>query len=212
MKLEAERMAHADRLHRKIAALGEQFGAAWQLKSLAVPVIDLRRPIRAECQPRRGRADRVIADFHAPLLMRRDASAQLPGEHLGAEANAEKRPPLAQRHRNPIDFPAHIIIAIIGAHRPAENHRAGVTVECLRQWIAEPRTPDVQGMTKGAKRIADASRRRVFLMQDDQDRQRGLVRCYAPAAGGSPARERQQVLVTDRERQFHDSRWQRSSP
>ena len=67
-----------------------------QLESLAVPMIDVLRPVRAERLSRRGRTDRVIADLGAALRMRRDPGAELHGEHLGAEANAEERPLLAQ--------------------------------------------------------------------------------------------------------------------
>ena len=39
-----------------------------------------------------GWTDRIIADFHPALGMRRDLRAQLPGEHLGTQTDAEKRP------------------------------------------------------------------------------------------------------------------------
>ena len=45
MKLEAEGMAGLERLHRKVIAFGEQFSARRKMKSLAMPVIDLLRPV-----------------------------------------------------------------------------------------------------------------------------------------------------------------------
>ena len=51
-------------------------------------------------------------------------------------------------------------------------------IQRFRQGIAEPRTPDVQGVTERPQRIADPARRRGFLVQDDQHRQQG-ARCEA---------------------------------
>jgi hypothetical protein len=47
MELQAEGVAASVSLHRKIIAGGEQFGAARQLEPFAMPVLDLRRPVRA---------------------------------------------------------------------------------------------------------------------------------------------------------------------
>jgi hypothetical protein len=46
-------------------------------------------------------------------------------------------------------------------------------VQRFRQGIAEPRTADIEGEAERAQGIADPSRRRRLLMQDDQNRQRG---------------------------------------
>ena len=105
--------------------------------------------------------------------MRRDLRAQLFGKHLRAQADAEKRPLLAQGNFDPVDLAADIIVGIVGAHRAAEDDRAGMLVQCVRQGIAEPRTPDVEGMAERPQRIADPSRRRGLLMENDQDRQQG---------------------------------------
>ena len=106
--------------------------------------------------------------------MRRDPRAELHGEHLGAQANSQKRPLLAQRNRNPVDLPADEFIGVIGAHRAAENHRAGMLIQGFRQGIAKPRTPDIQPVTERPQRIADPARRRAFLVQDDQHRQQAI--------------------------------------
>ena len=106
--------------------------------------------------------------------MRRDPRAELHGEHLRAEANSQKRPLLPQRHRNPVDFPADEFIGVVGAHRPAENDRAGMVIQGFRQGIAEARTPDIQPVTERPQRIADPARRRGLLVQDDQHRQQGF--------------------------------------
>jgi hypothetical protein len=43
-----------------------------------------------------------------------------------------------------------------------------MTIQRLRQRIPKARATDVQGISQRPKRIADPSRRRRFLMQDDQ--------------------------------------------
>src|SRR5262249_14471177 len=75
MKLEAERLAVLECLHRKVVAFGEQLGAAGKLKSLPMPVIDALRPVRAERVSGRGRTDRLVADLDPALMMRRDLRA-----------------------------------------------------------------------------------------------------------------------------------------
>jgi hypothetical protein len=51
MKLEAERVTRLERLHRKVVALGKQFSAARQMKTLAMPVIDALRPVGQSACP-----------------------------------------------------------------------------------------------------------------------------------------------------------------
>ena len=61
MKLKAERVAGAERLDRKIAALRQQFAALGQIETLAMPVIDVIRPVRADRAARRrwGGSDNI---------------------------------------------------------------------------------------------------------------------------------------------------------
>ena len=115
-------------------------------------------------------------------MMRRDLRAQLFGEHLRAQADAEKRPLLAQGNFDPVDLPADIFIGVVGAHRAAEDHRAGMQIQRLRQGIAEPRAADVEGMAQRAQRVADPARRRGLLVQDDQNRQQRGAGRRKPAA------------------------------
>src|SRR5258705_320139 len=126
-------MAMLKRLHRKVIAFGEQFGAPGQLKALAVPVIDALRPVRAERMARFGRTDRIVADLDTAFGMRRDLCAQLFGEHLRTQANAQERPLLAQGDFDPVDFPANIRIGIVGAHRTAEDDNTGMPIQRFRQ-------------------------------------------------------------------------------
>ena len=50
-------------------------------------------------------------------------------------------------------------------------HGAGVLVQSFRQGVAEARTADIQPVPERPQRVADATRRRGLLMQDDQHRQ-----------------------------------------
>ena len=171
MKLEAEGMAEAERLHRKVARLRPAIRVPREDRNLRGasgrpdPASSGRR-----CSPAARRADRVVADLRRGLRVRRDPRAELPGEHLRAEANAQKRPLLPERHRDPVDLAADVIVRIVGAHRAAEDDRAGMIVQRFRQRIAEPRTPDIEGMPERPQRVADTARRRGFLVQDDQNR------------------------------------------
>src|SRR5258708_38241229 len=92
MKLEAERMAVAERLDREIASLRQQFASFGQLKTLAMPVIDVIGPIRADGAAGGGGTDRIVPDLRAAFRMRRHPRAKLPRQHLRAEANSEQRP------------------------------------------------------------------------------------------------------------------------
>ncbi len=135
-----------------------------------MPVIDMIRPIRADRVAGSGRADRVIADLGTAFRVRRDACAELHGQHLRAEADPEKRTVLAQRHGDPVDFAADIVVGIVGAHRSAENHSTGMVVQRLRQRVAETGAADVQRMAKQPQRVANPARCRGFLVQHDQHR------------------------------------------
>src|ERR1700754_1791170 len=98
--------------------------------------------------------------------MRRDPGAELNRKHLGAEANAEEGPLLAQGDRDPVDLATDVIVRIVGAHRSAKNNGTGMVVESLGQWIAEARPADIERMAERAQRVADAAGTRCFLMQD----------------------------------------------
>ncbi|MEF9507048.1 hypothetical protein OWS73_36345 [Burkholderia sp. 1B3(2022)] len=93
--------------------------------------------------------------------------------HLRAEADAEKRRRLAQRHTDPVDLVADPAIAVVGAHRPAEHHGARMVGERRRQRIAERRAADVEWMAVGGEQPADPAGARLFAMQHDQDRTKG---------------------------------------
>src|SRR6267378_2770743 len=159
MKLEAKAMLCPERLHRKVAALGQQFGADGKFKSLAVPVVDMIRPARADREPRRRRAAPVITDLHAAFRMRSNLRAELHSEHLRAQANSQERPLLPQRHGDPVDLLANEIIGVVCAHRAAEYDRAGMAIEPLGTVVDTPSTHDTLPVSKRPQRIADPAGR-----------------------------------------------------
>ncbi|GCC43755.1 hypothetical protein chiPu_0027705 [Chiloscyllium punctatum] len=170
MELQAEGVAELERLHREIIAGRKQVRAVGQSKALAMPMIDARRPVRAKGAARVRRTDRVVTDLDTALRMRRDARAELPRQHLRTEADAEERTLLAQRNGNPVDLAPDIVVGIVGAHRAAADHRAGMHLERVGQRIAEARTADVEGVAQRTQRVADPAGSRGLLMQHDQHR------------------------------------------
>ena len=131
--------AIAKRLHRESIAFGQQFAAGRQVEALAMPLIDVIGPIGADHPPSLRWADRVIADLGVALRMRIDAAAEMVRHHLRAEADAEIRLLVAQRHADPVDLAAHEFLIVVGALRAAENRGAGMLVHRLRQRIAKTR-------------------------------------------------------------------------
>ena len=102
--------------------------------------------------------------------MRIDAAAEMARHHLRAEADAEIRLLVAQRHADPVDLAADEILVVVGALRAAENRGAGMLVHRLRQRIAETRAPDVERIAELAQHLADAAGRGMLLVQDEKDR------------------------------------------
>ena len=158
MKLKAERVFELKRLDWEIAALREQFGAGGKLETLAVPVIDVIRPVWAELKPCLRRADRVITDLGSSLGVGRNPRAELPRQHLRAETNPQKWPLLPKRHGYPVDFAADEFIRIVGAHRATENDRSSVGVQRFGKGIAKARSANIKGMPERPQRVADPAR------------------------------------------------------
>lgn len=74
-----------------------------------------------------------------------------------------------QRYFQPVGLAADELVVVIGAHRAAEHHRAGVVVQCFGQGVAKRRPADVEIETFFQQHMADTSRARTLLMQHDQD-------------------------------------------
>ena len=136
-----------------------------------MPLIDAFRPDIDDGEAGFGRPDRIIADLGVALRVAKHAAAEIARAHLRAEADAEKRLALLQRHADPIDLAADEIVLVVGAHRAAENDAGGCSAIVSRQRVAEPRPPHVEPVAEFTQGVADASGRGMFLVQNDQDRQ-----------------------------------------
>ena len=102
--------------------------------------------------------------------MRIDAAAEMARHHLRAEADAEIRLLVAQRHADPVDLAVDEVLVVVGALRSAENRSAGMIVHRLRQRIAETRAADVERIAELGQRLADPAGRGMLLVQDEEDR------------------------------------------
>src|SRR5262249_49404648 len=135
-----------------------------------MPLINLLRPRIADRAPDLGRTDRVIADLGMTIGMRIDPTAKMARQHLGAEADAEKRLCLLQRHRDPVGLATHELVCIVGAGWATEDDGAGVLRKRFRQRIAKAWMADVKRMAALLQRMANATGRGIVAVQDGQNR------------------------------------------
>ena len=167
-------IALPERLHREGVALGEQGRTARQVEALAMPLIDVIRPDLADraallasagsgnSRPRHGprRGNPPVRRDGAPASGRRDRSRD-------TACFPSAAPPIQSISRLMKSS------VVIGALRPAENHRAGM----VRSSVSGSGSPNAgrrisSGMPRLRSILADAAGRRVFLMQNDEDGQR----------------------------------------
>ncbi len=191
----------AERLVGKGAPLRQQLGAMGEREAFAMPMIDMVRPdlgaIRAGAEQAGaglGGLDRVIADLDQPFRMRRHRGAEMPRQHLRAEADAEIGLALLERHADPVDLGPHIIVAVIGALRPAEDDGAGMLVQRLGQRLAEAGAAYVEAETEGGEPMPDPAGRGMLLVEHDQDRRRHLCRTSS-ASGRRPIPRRNMLKL-----------------
>ena len=114
-----------------------------QRETLAMELVDHLRPMHQRLALL-GRRKRIPADLDQPVAMALDLAAEMVDQHLRAEADAEEGPVLPERHVQPIGLALDELVAVVGAHRPAEHDRAGMAGQRFRQRVAERRPPDVE--------------------------------------------------------------------
>src|SRR5579885_137391 len=170
MELQGVAGSAAECLDLEGLAFSQQLAVLGQFEALAVPLIDVVGPFRGDGAAGGGRTDGVVADFGVALRVRVDAGAEMARHHLRAEADAEERFVVAQRHADPVDLALDEVFLVIGALRAAEDGGGGMLVHGLRQRIAETRAADVERVAELGQDLADAARLGMFLMQDDEDR------------------------------------------
>jgi hypothetical protein len=103
--------------------------------------------------------------------MRLDLGAKLAGQQLGAKAHAEKRNVAGERHLEPVDLLADEIefLAVVGAHRTAENDHAAMLIEAFGQRLAEARAANIEPKPAFLELQPDPAGGRGRLMDDDQN-------------------------------------------
>ena len=116
----------------------------------------------------RQRRDGMIADLDTAVRIGSNLGAQAQCHHLRAKADAQERGFLPQGKLHQADLGPHEVVLVVGAHRAAQDHRAGVAGQRLGQWVAVAGAANIEPVAAREQQLADVARRRVLLMQDDQ--------------------------------------------
>lgn len=154
----------------EFATFCEQSRSPRQIEAFTVPLIDMAgKAARAKLMPMFRGIDGIIADLDASLRMRANAVAKMAGQHLGAEANAEKGFAFFEGNADPVDFAAYPGLLVIDTHRTAKDNDAGMVFQPCRQGIAKPRAPDIKGQPLRPQNPSKPSRRRMLLVQNDKN-------------------------------------------
>src|SRR6266851_1242085 len=212
MELETERvLAMAEGLNR-IALVGrQQLAAIGDRHALAMPLIDLHRRLEPLATGRGG-LDIDIADLDQSLGMRTDSAASGAGQQLGAQAQTEEGDARLDDLGNPFEFAldAGQGAAIVGRHRAAEDHHAGIVRHVFGQVAAEIGAKAVKLVTALFEEGADPTGSRMLLVHDD---------CYLLGGNlfGLVSRYRHgfaryaSVLATTRRTDGGETKWRASS-
>src|SRR5712664_758489 len=170
MKLEAEGVVAVAKGLDRVGLVGRQkLAARRDPHALAVPLVDLHRrfdPFAAGF----GRLDVDVANLDLALGMRAYPAAGGAGQQLGAEAKAEEWHARLDHLGNPVQLAldAGQRAAIVGRHRTAENHHAGIVGHVFRQVAAEVGAEAVELVTALLEEGADPTGPRMLLVHDDR--------------------------------------------
>ena len=155
MKLHAE----CRRRHRR----KPDWGTRRPMSRAAARPAAARSPRGAIGRHGRGRAERTCRLPSKPAdssRSRRDPRGSKPtlapkcsGKHLRAEADAEERRLLLQRHADPVDLGANEVVLVVGAHRPAEDDDAAVVGHASRAAARRSAACGCRGDSRCARTI-----------------------------------------------------------
>src|SRR3546814_13075616 len=85
-------------------------------------------------------------------------------------ADAKERRAAFQHLRDEVDFLADEgQVVVVGAHRAAEDHAAGMVFEGVGQFLAKAGTADVEMVAARPQLFADTAGVGTFLMDDYED-------------------------------------------
>src|SRR5690606_6426369 len=185
MELDAKPGAVPQRLVAEDVALGKQRCARRQIKTLAVPLVDVFRPWTV-AGAALGGANGIVTDLDQVVRVAVDPAAEMADQHLRSEADAQERPPVAQRHADPVDLASDIGLLLVHAHRSAEYDGADVLIHAVGQGVAEAGAADIEVEAALGQQPPHAPRRGGLLVDDDENP--GLVGHCASSHRALPGR------------------------
>src|SRR5215831_9686525 len=106
----------------------------------------------------RGGEDRVVANLGQVLGMETHLGTQVIGEHLRAQADAEKWFLLLECDADPVSFPADELIRVVGAHGAAKNDGTAVVCKRRGERMAAAGLAHIECVSAAAKPVADVPR------------------------------------------------------
>src|SRR5882757_3504510 len=169
MELEAEGILAVPKGLDGIGLVGrQQLTALGDPHALAMPLVDLHRRLEPFAAGSR-RLDVDIAHLDLAVGMRTDPAAGGPGQQLGAQAEAEEGDAGLDDLGNPVELAldAGQGAAIVGRHRAAEDHHAGIVRHVFGQVAAEIGTKAMELVTALFEEGADPTGSRMLLVHDD---------------------------------------------
>src|SRR5829696_1451129 len=170
MELEAEGVGAAtEALHRIGVVGGQKLAAVGDMHAFAMPLVDLHRPLEPDTA-RFGRLDVDIANLDRAAGMGTDTPAEGACQELGAKAEAEIGHACFDHLGNPVELAldAGERAAVVGRHRPAEDHHAGIVRHVFGQVAAEIGAEAIELVTALLEEGADPTGPRVLLVHDDR--------------------------------------------
>src|SRR5262245_44690435 len=155
----------AEPLHRITLVGRQELAAIGNGNAFAMPLVDLYRCLEPLAS-RFSRLDVDISHFDVPLGMRRDLAAGGARQELCAETQAEVGHTRLDHLGYPIELALDAIegTAIVGRHRPAEDHHTGIFRHVFRQLAAEVGAKAVQLVAALLEEDADTAGSGMFLM------------------------------------------------
>src|SRR6266851_3680681 len=169
MELEAEGVLAVSKGLDRIGLVGRQeLAALGDPHALAMPLIDLHRRLEPFATGR-SRFDVDVAHLDLAVGMRTDPAAGGPGQQLRAQAKAEEGNARLDDLRNPLELAldARQGAAIVGRHRAAEDHHAGIVRHVCGQIAAEIWAKAMKLVTALFEEGADPTGSRMLLVHDD---------------------------------------------
>ncbi len=132
--------------------------AGGQAEALLVELVDVVGPVEQRARRLRSAVRPNQPTSICPSACGRPAAPRWRASICAPRQRPSNGAPSRERHADPVGLGLDVLVGIVGAHRPAEDHRAGVVGKRLGQGIAEARTADVERVAAGGQAKADPAR------------------------------------------------------